>query len=200
MKHLKIRVTFTEMALGSQPADPELYSKFIASNAPDAKTMKEEIEEMGKAEYEEKTMTVFPRTSDGTPAILDYQIKGFFKDACSALQRMKGEDMSKESCKIKAFKKVIDGCIFAFPRRIPIVFEGTMGNMQRPLRAQTMQGERICLANSETIPEGATFECTLEYPDQYDGVVREWLNYGRYKGLCQWRNAGWGRFEWEELK
>lgn len=199
MKKLNIKVTFLEKVLGSQPADPELYTKFIAANAPDAKTMKEEIEEMGKTEYEEKSMTVFPRTSDGIPCELDYQMKGFFKDTCSALQRMKDEDMSKESRKIKAFKKVIDGCIFVFPRRMPIIFDGEITNMQRPLRAQTMQGERICLANSETIPEGATFTCVIEYPDQYDAVIREWLDYGKYKGLGQWRNAGWGRFVWEEL-
>ena len=77
--------------LGSQSADPEIYSKFIAANAPDAKTMKEEIEAMGKTEYEEKSMTVFPRTSVlNQPCELDYQVKGFFKDSCSALQRMKG--------------------------------------------------------------------------------------------------------------
>lgn len=200
MKHLKIRITFIETVLGSQPADPEIHSKYIASNAPDAMTMKEEIEAMGAAEYEEKSMTVFPRTADGVPCLLDYQVKGFFKDSCSALQKMKGEDCSKHSCKIKAFKKVIDGCIFVFPRRIQYTFDGEIGNMQRPLRAQTMQGERVALANSETLPEGTTAELTIEYPDQYDDVVREWLNYGRYKGLGQWRNAGWGRFTWTEVE
>ena len=199
MKEMKIRVTFTEDILGSQPADPEIYSKFIASNAPDAKTMKEEIEAMGKAEYEEKTMTVFPRTADGVPCELDYQLKGFFKDACSALQRMKGEEMAKHSCGLKAYKKVIDGCIFTYPRRIPINYEGAITNLQRPLRAQTMQGERICLANSEVIPAGAWFDCIIKYPDQYDAVVREWLNYGEFKGLGQWRNGGFGRFLWEEV-
>lgn len=200
MKHRTIKITFTEKVLGSHPADPDVYSKFIASNAPDAATMQEEIEAIGTAEYEEKTMTVFPRTDDGQPCITDWQIKGFFKDACSALQRMKGDDMSTHSCKLKAFKKVIDGCIFPFPRRMPINYEGEIGNMQRPLRAQTMQGERICLASSETLPEGSSFICTLEYADIYDDVITEWLDYGKYKGLCQWRNAGWGRFVWEEVE
>ena len=200
MKELKIKVTFITPVLGSQPADPEIYSKFIAANAPDAKTMKEEIEAMGKTEYEEKSMTVFPRTSVlNQPCELDYQVKGFFKDSCSALQRMKGEEMAKESCKLKAYKKIIDGCIFTYPRRMPIHFGGEITNLQRPLRAQTMQGERICLANSEVIPEGAWFECRIKYPDQYDAVVREWLDYGEFKGLGQWRNGGFGRFTWEEI-
>lgn len=199
MKERKIRITFTEMVLGSHPADPELYTTFIGSKAPDAMTRKEEIEAIGATEYEEKSMTVFPRTLDGQPCITDWQVKGFFKDSCSALQRMKGDSISVHSCKLKAFKKIIDGCIFAFPRRMAISFEGEIGNLQRPLRAQTMQGERICLANSETIPEGATFECTLKYPEQYDDVVTEWLNYGVFRGFGQWRNAGWGRFTWEDV-
>lgn len=199
MKQLKVKITFIEDVLGSQPADPDVYTKWIISNAPDKATMQEEIEAIGAQEFEEKSMTVFPRTMDGKPCILDYQIKGFFKDSCSALQRMKGEDISKESCKVKAFKKVIDGCIFVFPRRIPIDFDGKIGNMQRPLRAQTAQGERICLANSETISKGSSFECTLTFPDQYEPVVKEWLNYGVFKGLGQWRNAGWGRFHYEVL-
>ena len=200
MKEMKIKVTFIEPVLGSQPADPEVYSKFIAANAPDAKTMKEEIEEMGKTKYEEKTMTVFPRTADEKPCILDYQLKGFFKDSCSALQRMDNEDMSRESRKIKAFKKVIDGNIFPYPRKSEIIFDGEISNLQRPLRAQTMQGERICLANSEMIPAGAYFFVTIKFPDKLEPVIREWLAYGELKGLGQWRNAGWGRFKWEEVK
>jgi hypothetical protein len=62
-----------------------------------------------------------------------------------------------------------------------------------------MQGDRTCLANSETLPEGTTAEFIVEYPDTYDNVVKEWLNYGKYKGISQWRNAGWGRFTWEEI-
>ena len=29
--------------------------------------------------------------------------------------------------------------------------------------------------------------------------VREWLDYGMYRGLGQWRNSGKGRMVWEEL-
>ena len=37
-------------------------------------------------------MTVFPRTEDGRPFLYDYQIKGFFKDACGCLSRVAGKD------------------------------------------------------------------------------------------------------------
>jgi hypothetical protein len=30
-------------------------------------------------------------------------------------------------------------------------------------------------------------------------LVREWLDYGRLRGIGQWRNSGRGRFTWEEI-
>ena len=154
MKTMKVKLTFTEDALGMSPNDKELHARYIASNAPDAKTMTEEIEAIGEKEVREREMNVFPRAADGSPMFFDYQIKGFFKDACGALQRAKGEDESKHSCGLKAYKKTIDGCIFVKPRQIKINLAGEIGNLQRSLRASTPQGERIALAESETVPEG----------------------------------------------
>ena len=96
-----------------------------------------------------------------------------------------------------AYKKVIDGCIFVEPRQIFIDLRGgKIGNCQRPLRAQTAQGERVALANSESIPAGSriTF-IVVVMSDAYEKAVREWLAYGRYTGLGQWRNGGHGRFK-----
>ena len=196
MKELTVKLTLTEMALGSAPNNKEVHSEFIASHAPDAMSKAEEIEAIGLEEYEEKQMTVFPRDDDGDPMFWDYQIKGFFKDSCAALQRCKGEDFSKESCKLKAYKKVIDGCIFPAPRKIKIdMHGGSIGKLERPLRAQTAQGERIALATSETIPAGSTIEFKIIcLSDAHVNVVKEWLDYGRFKGLGQWRNASHGRF------
>ena len=200
MKELNIRLTFTEPVLGTASNNAEIHAEYIASNAPDAKSRQEEIEAIGADEYREKQMTVFPRGTDGNPIFFDYQIRGFFKDSCSALQRCKGEDFSKESCKLKAFKKVIDGCIFVEPRKIPISMAGEIGNLQRPLRAQTAQGERIALADSELIPAGSSIEIkVICLSDAYEKAVREWLDYGRFRGIGQWRNASYGRFTWEEI-
>lgn len=200
MKEIKVKITFTEDCLGTASADKELHSRFIASNAPDAPSRAEEVAAVGAEEVEERSMTVFPRDTDGNPIFWDYQIKGFFKDSCSALQRMKGEDMARESCKLKAYKKIIDGCIFVFPRKIRIDMAGDIGDLQRPLRAQTAQGERIALAHSETVPAGSSIECTIKTPDQYVPVVMEWLEYGQLKGMGQWRNASWGRFQYEIIR
>lgn len=201
MKELKVRLTFTEDVLGTANADKNVHSEFIASKAPDAPSREEEVEALGAEEVERKEMTVFPRMENGSPMFWDYQIKGFFKDTCSALSRCKGEDYSKESCGMKAYKKIIDGCIFPQPRKIEIHMNGEMGNCQRPLRAQTAQGERIALANSEAVPAGSWIEFKVVcLSDAYENAVREWLNYGQFKGIGQWRNSGMGRFTWEEIK
>lgn len=196
MKELKVRVTFTEELLGTANSDPKIHEDFIASKAPDALSRTEEIEALGVDEVVEKAMTIFPRDEEGNPIVWDYQIKGFFKDTCSTLRKVTGT----RSSKIKAYKKEIDGLIFPEPRKIKINFDGELGNCQRPLRAQTMQGERVALANSETIPAGAYIEFSVTcLSDDHIEVVKEWLDYGRYKGLGQWRNSGKGRFTWEEL-
>lgn len=201
MKEIKVRLTFTEDVLGTANADKNVHSEFIASKAPDAPSREEEVEALGAEEVERKEMTVFPRMENGSPMFWDYQIKGFFKDTCSALSRCKGEDYSKESCGMKAYKKIIDGCIFPQPRKIEIHMNGEMGNCQRPLRAQTAQGERIALANSEAVPAGSWIEFKVVcLSDAYENAVREWLNYGQFKGIGQWRNSGMGRFTWEEIK
>ena len=91
MKEIKVRFTFIEMVLGTANNNKEVHRDYIASKAPDAKSKTEEIEAIGIDGVEEKAMTVFPRDDDGNPMFWDYQIKGFFKDTCSALQRCKGE-------------------------------------------------------------------------------------------------------------
>lgn len=198
MTEIRVRVTTTEEMLGTASANPDIHEEFIASKAPDAKSIEEEIAAIGVEEAFEKKMTVFTRV-DGNPIMWDYQWKGFFKDTCSALRKITGEH-GTESSKIKAFKKEIDGLIFVFPRAIQIQFEGQIGKCQRPLRAITAQGERMALASSESIPAGAVMEFTVKC--LYDGhakVVREWLDYGCLHGVGQWRNSSKGRFYWEEI-
>lgn len=193
MKTLHIEIEYIEELLGTASANPDIHSEFIASKAPDAKSRAEEIAALGVEAVEEKDMTVFPRLDDGTPFIYDYQWKGFFKDSCSMLRRDKGF----KSSKLTAFKKVIDGLIFVEPRKIQLIMPkgATVGNCQRPLRAQTAQGERVALANSETVPEGTRQEFDiLLFKDDLEPIVREWLDYGRYHGTGQWRNSGKGRF------
>ena len=197
MKELKVKLTFTDDVLGMMPGDPKVHETYIASNAPDAQSTAEEVAAVGVEEVVEKTMTIFPKLDDGTPFLWDYQIRGFFKDAMGMLRKVSGYEASK----IKAFKKAVDGLIFVKERKIPFILSGEMGDCQRPLRAETMQGPRVALAHSETVPEGSSITFTLLLLDEtLEKVVRECLDYGVLRGLGQWRNAGKGRFTWQEVK
>ena len=199
MGEMKVRITFINEVLGTANSDPNIHAEFIASKAPDAPSREEEVAALGVEEVVEKSKTIFPRNKEGNPIFWDYQLKGFFKDSCSALSRCKGAEIAKQSCAMKAYKKIIDGCIFVMPREIPINLSGEITDCQRPLRAQTMQGERVALANSESIPSGSSIECTiLCLNDDHEKAVLEWLEYGKYKGLGAWRNASHGNF-WYEL-
>lgn len=200
METMKVKITLIEGMLGTSPSNEDIYRDFIGSKAPDAATVDDEVEALGVDAVVEKGMTVFPRDENGKPFMYDYQLKGFFKDACSMLARVKGKDPSLSSG-LKAYKKVIDGMIFPAPRKVPIEFDGEVTLCQRPLRAQTAQGERVALSISEEVPAGATIEFTVTCLDgKHLDLVREWLNYGILRGLGQWRNSGKGRFTWEEIE
>lgn len=202
MNTITVKLTFIEGILGTCPNDEDIYKRFIVdkgkSNGAEISEEMEiqELDALPVDEQIEKGMTVFPRTEDGQPFLYDYQIKGFFKDTCSMLKKIP----ETESSKIKAFKKEIDGLIFPMPRQI--VFENAeMDICQRPLRAQTMQGERVALAMSEEIKAGTSVMFSVKYlSDSHEKAIREWLDYGELRGIGQWRNSGKGRFTWEEIK
>ena len=193
MTKVHVKLTFTDDLLGTSSGNPELHREFIASKAPDAAKMEEEVASLGVEAVEEKSMTVFPKMADGTPYLWDYQIRGFFKEICGAMRGIPGT----KSSKVKAYKKKVDNTIFGEPREIPLDLHSMkIADCQRPLRASTMQGERIALANSEVCPQGTTCEFdVLCMVDEDVDMLREWLEYGKYKGIGQWRNSGKGRFE-----
>lgn len=189
----EIELTFTEDVLGGAPQDKELYTNYIADKRADMNgdILAEELATL----REDKGKTGFHRLEDGTPIFYDYVVRGFFKDACGMLSRVQ----DSESKKVKAYKKIIDGLVFVFPRKIPIQVVGEMGVLERPLRAQTAQGERVALAYSECIPAGSHMRFTLEVLDDKavsEELLREWFDYGRLRGLGQWRNGSYGRYSY----
>ena len=205
MKTMRVKLTFLESILGTSPNNSEIYTEFIGSKAPDAPSLKEEVAALGDDVVAEKGTTVFPKDEDGCPIFWSYQIEGFFKGTCGFLRTVP----KTKSSTIKAYKKMIDGRIFVSGeksesnptgRKIRINDAFPMGLLQRPLRAQTAQGERISLACSEEIPAGAWCEFNVTcLVDSDIELVKEWLDFGEYNGIGQWRNAGNGRFKWEEV-
>jgi len=203
---MKVRLTFVKPILGTKPNDPEIHSRFVASKAPDHETMEQEVAALGAEEVEERGKTVFFKMEDGTPYLKSYQVKGFFKEAARTLKKVPGTKTKN----LTAFLKRIDNFIFVYgdlpdddeviPLYMPLDMDLTATDNQRPLRASTPQGERVALAHSEEAPAGTYFECSITLlRDSDEALVREWLDYGRWKGMGQWRNSGMGRFTWEEI-
>jgi hypothetical protein len=208
MQEMKVRVTFTEPLLGTKPADPELHTRFVASKAPDHKTMEQEVAAHGAEEVEERGKTIFSKMEDGTPFLWNYQVEGFFKETCRILHKVPGSVTKKVLT--RGWIQEIDNYIFVegmlpnmrrtIPLYMPIDLDLTATDNQRPLRASTPQGERVALAHSEEAPAGTYIEFSVAcFMDGDKDVIREWLDYGHWKGMGQWRNSGMGRFEWEEI-
>lgn len=197
MKEIKVRITFKEEVLGTANSDKDIHEEYIASKAPDAPSKAEEVAALGVEEVVLKGMTIFPKDENGNPFLWDYQVKGFFKSAASAGSYIGGD------FKLANYKKKIDLLVFINERRIPLCIpEGMeMGTCQRPLRAQTMQGERVALANSETCPAGTTAEFTIRVlDDSMAKFVYQWLDYGQYNGFGAWRNSSKGSFTWRLIE
>lgn len=195
---MKVKLTFTEPLLGTLSGNKEVAEEFIASKHPDGIQQDELVAMRELNEQIEKSSTIFSRNGDDEPILWDYQIKGFFKDACSMLRR--AIPATKWPTALTAYKKVIDGNIFVKPRKITLNLSGDLTFTERPLRGQTPKGERISLARSETAPIGTTieFEIILLNP-KLEKYMVNWLDYGALRGLGQWRNSGMGRFTWERI-
>ena len=68
------------------------------------------------------------------------------------------------------------------------------------MRASTPQGERVAIAVSDTINAGATLTFTIILlNDDLEDIIVECLDYGKLRGLGQWRNSGKGTFTYEIL-
>lgn len=205
---LDVRITLTEPLLGSASGNPEIHHDYIAAKAEDPDKAKEEIEAIDVNESLEKSTTVFSRDNKGQLHLWDYQVRGFFKEALKWR-------ISMGELELTAYKKFVDNSLFVNPRRLVLHGEDGQpltkpnGILQRPLRAQTAQGERIALAASEQCLEGTYFDAEIQImlpeKDNGDKKLRKLsgddftaaLDYGKLKGLGQWRNSGCGRFNWE---
>ena len=183
---MKVELEFTEPLLGTLPGDEKLAEDYVTSKHPEG-VQKDEQESL--PEEIKKFSSYFARNSNGKPILWDYQIKGFFKDACSMMRRVTQE--------LRAHKKIIDGLIFVTPRQIELKLSGELTFTERPLRISTPKGDRTALARSETAPAGTKIqiEILLLKPDLKKYILN-WLDYGILRGLGQWRNSGMGRFKW----
>ena len=189
---MKVELEFTEPLLGTLPGDKKLAEEYVTSKHPKG-VQKDEQDSL--PEEIKKSSSFFARNDKGKPILWNYQIKGFFKDACSMMRRVAQVD------ELKAHKKIIDGLIFVTPRQIELKLSGKLTFTERPLRTSTPKGDRTALARSEAAPAGTKIriEILLLKPDLKKYVIN-WLDYGILRGLGQWRNSGMGRFKWHQIK
>lgn len=185
----ELRVTFTEPVLGTQP-QKDVATEYTQSKARE-RGLPVEDESETLPEMLDKGTTAFHKLN-GQPIYYDYHLKGFLKEAGSVLNGTHG---------IKALRSKVDNTVFVQPRRIPLHLPdgGEIGFLERPLRAQTMQGPRVSVARSEVLPAATWFEATIQViaGPITESVLRELLDYGQFKGFGQWRNGGYGRFTYE---
>lgn len=220
----RYRLTGTSAIMGSNPANPDIHSQYVAAKAKELAKAGLISDEQARAKAEEETsmlpsaeelaeqqrdikergLTVFLRNGRGELCLSAHVIKGYFKSAFTVL---------KDQLKISAVKGKVDNLIFVSPAYIPILMDGRPvhtpdGYCERPLRAETMQGPRISLASSELLdaPWELEFELTLIGNSATKRSVEiSWaeiecaLSYGEFKGLGQWRNGGYGSFRFERL-
>ena len=200
-KSLNVTLTLTEPQLGTIPKNREIFATHVATKSLELagktrneiqRTVAEESETIQEA-VEEKGWTGFHQDEKGI-FIYDYMIRGFLKTAATAL---------KDQFGLKNVKSKIDTFVFVFPRRIYFQKEGAPvksvdGVVERPLRAQTMQGPRVTLARSDYMNAGTklTFEIkVVESAKEFTvEVVKSLFEYGELQGLGQFRNGSYGRF------
>ena len=196
--------------LGSIAMNKEEYKKYIASNAvtdDEKRHTNEDAENVVDVNIDDEIkVTGFYRdTVDGSLILKGYQIKGFFKEAVRAL---------KDQIGIKNYISKVDNLVFIVEHDLPIMRDGNRifspdSILDRPLRAQTAQGQRVALAYSEQVVDPWYVDLTIRVLENNATagskpmsmeVIEDLLSYGELKGLLQWRNAGYGSFKYKELK
>jgi hypothetical protein len=197
----KYIIELTEPMLGTLTGNKEAATDYILAKNPNGKAA-DEAEVVDQMESLEKATTYFP--SDDKGAFLwDYQVKGFLKEAARTLAITGNYDKDYfKSIGLKqggqaGISQRFDGLVFVNPRRLYLALpSGTsLGFLERPLRAQTMQGERIALARSQMAPAGTKIEIEIvTLSEKLDEYIEDCLDYGQLRGIGQWRNSGCGRF------
>lgn len=159
------------------------------------------------AELYMKSTTCFLRNPDnGNVCISSHMIHGYLKAAGESISRTLPRKNGTMLNSAAYTQSIINMHCMINPDLIDASCdvmrndEESIIYLQRPLRAKTPQGPRIALAKSEQLPKGTEFYFTisvLKNSPLTKEVLEALLRYGCMKGLGQWRNAGYGRFEYE---
>jgi hypothetical protein len=196
----RVDIELTETMLGSAPLSKDVYADYIASKAeavPEVAAVNgyHREEELAAIAEEKKGVTGFLRLEDGRPFLQNHAIKGFMSNAATAHKQHRPDSAT---AKLTMYKSKINLLVDVSPRQIPLQLSGPVEILSRPLRAETMQGPRVALASSETVPAGTrlSFEVGV-FADKTitSEMIEEWFEFGVVHGLGQWRGSGmYGQF------
>lgn len=203
MKTMKVRVTLTEEMLGTSCNNKDVAKEFHTSKSADSAKMEEELAALPAEALENKAKTVFPRDENGRPFVYDYMIRGHLKEVIGIKCETMENPIKVGKTKLSKYthKRIVDNFVFVRPRKI-ILSQPVGEDCVRPLRAETMRGERVALATSETVPAGTTLEfeiIDMTGSKEFAELLKECLDFGQWKGLGQWRNSGKGTYSFEIL-
>lgn len=221
----KVRVKLLEPMLGTVPKNKKVYEEYIIEKIRKELARKDLDDDQRKGyqdvldaanreeketivETDEKGYTGFHYDAVAQQLfVYDYWIRGFLKSALDALRDRKNAKIAqdakdkdggtKDEAKITAYKKLIDKQVFIYPRRILLGKGIPDGVIERPLRAETAQGPRVCLAKSDYIKAGSEFGFDIHVLNKSkmpQSLLTECLRYGKSNGLGQFRNGSYGQF------
>lgn len=226
VEKFNVRMFFVQPFLGSAPNSSDIYKRFIASKAPDAPTREEELLNTTVENVAAKGVNVFLRRSKtGAPCVGQHTVKGFYKESMTAVRRQGGtvcDNISGHKTKIagnivisptyidlklptseivekteEEFKETGFGKagVVVFPKEGRYQ-EVKLRTYDRPLRANTPQGEIVSIASSEMAPAGTEIEYDLKV--EMDGLSEGIINMilrGNEHGTGQFRTSGeYGEF------
>jgi len=182
-------VTITDM-LGTIPKDRNVYENHVMDQAKtemEKARAAEDAEHVPAMDVETRGWTGFYEDEEGRPILMNYQFKGFLKNAANVLKKSLGLTNARSHMN--------DEC-FVYPRQ-QIICEKVEAIFERPLRAMTAQGPRVSVMRSDVILAGKELNFTLKLLKEStikEKHLLEILDYGTEQGLLQWRNAGYGAF------
>lgn len=205
-------LTGTTRIFGALAFNPNVYSDYIGSKAPNpAKGLQEasmlpteeQVKKDDNEEVETRGYTVFLR-EDGKLCLSSHVIMGFLKESLSTLKTQFG---------IVNPTSKIDNLVFIDPAYLIFTRNGQPitqkdYDFERPMRVMTMQGPRVSVAKSEVLDPEWTIQFQLTLLDNAETkkskalsweLIEGAFDYGALKGLGQWRNAQNGRFTWKRL-
>jgi len=194
--------------LATSPGDKKIYEEFIASKAETPEKAKAELDGLTVEEAIEHASTVFFRGPNGEIRTSSHLVKGNIKENIRNLIDLGDCPLSQWQV-----KRVVNSFVQMPDEFITYNVAGEVTTLQRPLRAETLRGDRVALARSEQIGSASTCEFSIIVLEPENlplakkdkgsdhlplsAYVQQALRYGEFNGLGCWRSAGFGRYSVE---